>query len=73
MLAVSPCAYLVSQRNPQDALPALGPLDALQVALLEAEVGQRRHRIPPRDGTQDADWDLILADDGRGIWVRMFL
>jgi hypothetical protein len=46
-------------------------LDALEVALLEAQVRQRRHVLLPRHRIEDTDGDLILGDVGVGVQVGM--
>lgn len=53
---------VVLECDPRDVLPRLGVLNALQVRLFEAEVGQWGHLVAPVDGPQHAQGDLIFVD-----------
>lgn len=54
--------HLVPRRDPRHLPVRLSACDAVQIALLEPQVRQRRERLlSARGGPQNADWDLALA------------
>lgn len=46
-------SYLIPDRDPRNATPALRTFQAGQVALLESQVWQWREVLPPRDRSDD--------------------
>ena len=61
--------YLIPHCDPRNALPRFGLLNALQIALLEAQVRQRWHVLPPRNRMERTDRNLIFSQVGEGIGV----
>ena len=61
--------HLIAHRDPRHGCPTVGLFNALQIALLEAKVGQRRHRIVPWGGPQHADGNLVFSNIRVGVGV----
>ena len=53
---------LVPEGDPGNGLPSVCMLNAGEIALLEAEVGQRRELLAARGGSQDRDGDLVVVN-----------
>lgn len=53
---------MVLESDPGNVLPRLCVLDALQIRLLEAEVGKRGHLLAPVDRPQHAEGNLVFVD-----------